>query len=81
MEQTKSEFGINDENYIKPGLGEATRVLLRRSPQCLLVRDLCDGDIEHVLILAKERSTEVLVRPSLPYRAAAIIKRVLTAGH
>ncbi len=32
-------YGIGDVNLIKPGIGEATRVLLRRVPRLLLLRE------------------------------------------
>lgn len=76
IEKTKSRFGITDENHIKPGLGEATRVLLRRSPELLMVKDLNDPDLEHAFHLAQEKKIPVEPVPDLPYRAAAIIKKL-----
>ena len=76
MEAAKKEFGVSDENLIKPGLGEATRVLLRRAPRVVMVRDPSDPDVEHVSILAKDRGVDVLTVPDLFYRAAAVIRVV-----
>ncbi|MDR2456706.1 MAG: hypothetical protein LBE49_08965 [Deltaproteobacteria bacterium] len=70
----KSRFKAFDPNLIKPGLGEATRVLLRRSPGLILVRDKGDPDLAHILHLAKERGAPLKRCPALPYRAAALIK-------
>jgi hypothetical protein len=74
MAYAKRYFKAFDPNLIKPGLGEATRVLLRRSPGLILVRGKSDPDLAHVLLLAKERGAPVKTKPSLPYRAAALIK-------
>ena len=68
--------GIDDANLIKPGIGEATRVLLRRLPRLLLVRDAGAEDVQHLLTLAAEKSVPVQVRPDLPYHAVSIIRSV-----
>ncbi|MDR2141101.1 MAG: cysteine protease StiP family protein [Deltaproteobacteria bacterium] len=74
MAKTRQEFGVVDDNLIKPGLGEATRVLLRRAPGLLLLRDPTDPDVAHALSLAAARATPIRAEPGLPYRAVAIIK-------
>ncbi|MDR1872562.1 MAG: cysteine protease StiP family protein [Deltaproteobacteria bacterium] len=76
MARAKLKYRIQDENYIKPGLGESARVLLRRAPELLIVRDRLDPDVQPVLILAQERDVPVAMEPDLPYRAAALIKRL-----
>jgi len=69
-------FRIRNVNFIKPGIGEATRVLLRRVPECLLVRDANAEDVAHLLVLASEKKIPVLVDTALPYSAAAVIKEL-----
>ena len=71
--------GIEDANLIKPGIGEATRVLLRRLPRQLLVRDPEAENVQHLLVLAHEKSVPVQVRPDLPYHAVSIIRSVQDA--
>ena len=70
---------IQDANLIKPGIGEATRVLLRRLPRQLLVRDPEAENVQHLLVLAHEKSVPVQVRPDLPYHAVSIIRSVQDA--
>lgn len=74
--RARIEHSVRDENLLKPGVAEATRVLLRRVPQVLLVRAPTDADIRHLLLLASERGVPTEVVPDLPYKAAAIIRRV-----
>jgi hypothetical protein len=69
-------FGARNVNHIKPGIGEATRVLLRRVPDCVLVRDPAAAAVAHLLILAREKNTPVIVEPNLAYSAAALIKEL-----
>lgn len=71
--------GLTDANLIKPGIGEATRVLLRRQPHCVIVRDRQQACVSHLLALAAEKSVRVEERADLPYHAAAIIKGVIDA--
>ena len=66
--------GITDVNRVKPGIGEATRTLLRRVPERLFVRDLEGGDVAHLLTLARDKGVAVVVDPKLPYQACAIIR-------
>lgn len=66
--------GVTDRNRVKPGIGEATRALLRRMPDRLFVRDPLARDVHHLLALAAARGVAVEADPGLPYHACAIIK-------
>lgn len=77
IQSIQKEFGVSDINYIKPGIGESTRVLLRRVPYLIIVRELESLDIEHLLVLSREKNVTVVEDPNLPYRALAIIKDLL----
>ena len=54
-------FGITDINLIKPGIGEATRVLLRRVPWKILVDQDAKDDaaLEHLIRLAQEKNVKI----------------------
>ena len=67
--------GIANPNYIKPGIGEATRVLLRRLPDLLILRDPGDADVAHLKRLALERGVPVETDPTLPYSAVSLIRQ------
>ena len=66
-------FGIDDPNRIKPGIGEATRVLLRRTPWRLLVRG-DSPDLEHLHQLADERSVPVEIFEGMPFAACGLVR-------
>ncbi|MES2743142.1 MAG: cysteine protease StiP family protein [Pseudomonadota bacterium] len=74
MARASRQYGIADVNLIKPGIGEATRVLLRRVPQRLIVRDEEAPDVAHLLLLASEKAVPVTIEPALPYQAVALIR-------
>lgn len=69
-------FGVPDINLVKPGLGEATRVLLRRLPWKLLVREdsLDAPETAHLRQLAAEKGVEIASYPLQNYRACGIIR-------
>lgn len=68
-------FGIEDINLVKPGIGEATRVLLRRLPWKLLVHSKSDGKrLGHLYQLAREKGVEVVEYPLANYLACGIIQ-------
>jgi hypothetical protein len=67
------EFGVSDFNRLKVGLGETVRVLLRRMPHRVLLRDTQSADGRLVERLARMRKVEVEVRPQMFFQAVAII--------
>lgn len=73
VEAIGAEYGIADLHLVKPGVGETTRVLLRRVPWQVLVRDPDDVDIAHVVALARERGVPVVTRPDLSYSCVGLI--------
>jgi hypothetical protein len=74
IEQAKHRHGISDVNLIKPGIGEATRVLLRRVPRLLLLRDPDHPAVAHLRLLAEEKKVPVEIDPALPYLAVSLIR-------
>lgn len=74
------EFRVANRHRIKPGIGESTRALLRRVPDCLLIADPAAQDLLHLALLAKQKQVPVHHVPDLPYRATAIIREVREDG-
>lgn len=70
-------FSVDDINLIKPGIGEATRVLLRRLPWKVLVHSLDDNEyLGHLYQLADEKKVEIEEYPLVNYRACGIIQKL-----
>lgn len=76
MQKTQQQYQISDANRIKPGIGESTRVLLRRVPDIILLRDKQDSAVTHLQALAAEKQVRCVYQADLPYRAVALIKDV-----
>ncbi len=77
VENIKEEFGIDDVNLIKPGIGETTRVLLRRVPWKILIStDMDDEDVAHIIQLADEKGVETNQYPLKKYKCCGLIKKV-----
>jgi len=76
MDQLAQRHGATEPRLVKPGIGEATRVLLRRLPKCLLLRDIQSAEVAHLLLLAENRGCTVEQAPWLPCAAVALIGRV-----
>lgn len=66
-------FGVGDINLVKPSIGETTRVLLRRIPRLVLLRDPSSPLTAHIRELAAEKGVEVRQYPLKRYRACGII--------
>ncbi|WP_291425960.1 cysteine protease StiP domain-containing protein [Deinococcus sp.] len=68
-----AELGVHDPSLVKPSVGEATRVFLRRQPAHLLLRDPTHPDTRHLAQLAEGAGIPTTEHPDLPYLAAALI--------
>ena len=77
VEAIRRAFGIRDINLVKPGIGEATRVLLRRLPWKVLVRSLEDSEhLGHLYQLAAEKGISLEVYSLRHYRACGLIREL-----
>ncbi|MDR1246808.1 MAG: cysteine protease StiP family protein [Clostridiales Family XIII bacterium] len=73
--QIAERFGVKNINFVKPSVGETTRVLLRRVPDIILVKPDCDPRyISHLLTLVKEKNVQVIEYSLINYNACGIIK-------
>jgi len=77
----KEKFGVYDINFIKPGIGETTRVLMRRLAERILVNHLEDPKLKHILLLAKDKGVQVEEYPDLTYACCGIVKRLYSEEH
>lgn len=76
VERIQEEFDIDNQHFIKPGVGETTRVLLRRVPWKILVNPTFSNDLTHILLLAKERNVPVEEFTDMSYSCCGIIKEL-----
>ncbi|MEV7322684.1 phosphoribosyltransferase [Streptomyces sp. NPDC093970] len=80
VERISEEYGIHDVNLVKPGVGETTRVLLRRVPWKILARAGAGADLDHVRLLAEQRGVPVEEVGELPYTCVGLIHPKYTRG-
>ncbi|MCX4822837.1 phosphoribosyltransferase domain-containing protein [Streptomyces sp. NBC_01142] len=80
VERISEEYGIHDVNLVKPGVGEATRVLLRRVPWKILAKRGAGPDLDHVRLLAEQRGVPVEEVDGLPYTCVGLIHPQYTRG-
>jgi len=76
IKEIMTEYRIKNVNHLKPGIGETTRVLLRRVPERVLIRDKKSAEVEHLLLLCQERGVPVEELSQLPYKAVGIIAKM-----
>ncbi|MFH8972440.1 phosphoribosyltransferase [Streptomyces sp. NPDC017890] len=80
VERISEEYGIHDVNLVKPGVGETTRVMLRRVPWKVLARAGAGADLDHVRLLAEQRGVPVEEVADLPYTCVGLIHPKYTRG-
>jgi ribosomal protein L7Ae-like RNA K-turn-binding protein len=82
VENLMQQHDVAHINHLKPGIGEATRVLLRRTPGLLILSAQAGDDVAHMRALAQEKNVATITVTDLaPYQAVAIIKDVRHATH
>jgi len=72
----QEKFSIASSHFVKPGVGETTRVLLRRVPWKILINPNFENDLTHLLILAKERNVPIEEYTDMSYSCCGIIKEL-----
>lgn len=78
VKKIAKEYGVKDINKIKPGIGESTRLLLRRYPDRILIsiNNINDSDLEGIKQLCKEKNVPIEYYPLKRYKVVGIIKDV-----
>lgn len=76
VELIQKKFAIDNPHFVKPGVGETTRVLLRRVPYKILINPNFSNDLTHILLLAKERNIPVEEFTEMSYSCCGIIKEL-----
>ena len=66
-------YDVNNINNIKLSVGESARVLLRRDPRVVLVKNKSDKNVEHILKLAEEKGVKVIEYKDTDYNCISII--------
>ena len=74
VENIRLAFGIDSINRVKPGIGETTRVLLRRVPWKILVKDRKDPHLKHIILLAEDKGVEVVEYQDMCYSCCGLIE-------
>lgn len=71
-------FDIKNINYIKPGIGETTRVLLRRVPWKIVIdeRYKDDRELDHIRQLSLEKKVNVEYIHMNNYKCCGLIKQL-----
>ena len=74
VEAVQAEYGIGNVHRVKPGIGETTRVLLRRLPEGIVIDPRHADRLGHVLLLARDRGVPVHERASSVYACFGLIE-------
>ncbi|MEJ2668907.1 MAG: cysteine protease StiP family protein [Gammaproteobacteria bacterium] len=76
LQWVRKHHNVSDMNRIKPGIAEATRVLLRRVPDQLLLRQYGAPETLHLERLAAEKLVPTTEVTAMPFGACSLIKDV-----
>jgi hypothetical protein len=76
VKKIQTEFDLPSTHLIKPGVGETTRVLLRRVPWKILMSEPSSPYVKHIMMLAQEKGVEVVMYKDLNYLCCGLIKSI-----
>lgn len=78
VREIAKKYQIDDINFIKPGIGETTRVLLRRVPWKVLIdkRYKESDELRHLIRLAEEKNVPTEYYSMKHYKCCGIIKKM-----
>ena len=81
VEYIMDKYHINDVNLVKPGIGESTRVLLRRVPDIVIInhQNKDDEELKPILRLAKEKSVKIVYDDLSAYKVCGVIRNMADA--
>lgn len=79
IQYVMDRFNVTKRNYVKPGVAEATRAVMRRVPDVVVVSDKSDPDLAVLLALCEQKGAKVIEvgKVIAPYRAVTVIKKVV----
>ncbi|SOD71742.1 RNA binding Pelota-like protein [Jatrophihabitans sp. GAS493] len=80
VEKISAEYGIGNLNLVKPGVGETTRVLLRRVPWRVLMRPDAAASLGHIKHLADSRGVGIDYVEDLAFSCVGLIHPQFTRG-
>jgi citrate lyase beta subunit len=80
VERISEKYGIGNVNLVKPGIGETTRIMLRRIPWRILVRRGAGSELDHIRLLAEQRGVPIEEVDSLPFSCVGLIHPRYTRG-
>ena len=75
VESMLATYKISNRNYFKPGLGETTRVLIRRNPDYIIINEHYLSSLEHILLLSNLKNIKILVQNDMPVPCVGIISK------
>ncbi|MEG0258515.1 MAG: cysteine protease StiP family protein [Lysinibacillus sp.] len=72
----QQQMGITNSNFVKPGVGETTRVLLRRVPWKILINPAHIQELEYILLLAEDKNVPIEHYPDMSYACCGLIQEM-----
>lgn len=76
IKEIQNNFKISNINFVKPGVGETTRVLLRRIPYKIIVKQHDNPDLSHIYKLAEDKNIPIELYENMSYSCCGIIKNM-----
>lgn len=76
VQNIQRDFCIDNIHFIKPGVGETTRVLLRRLPWKILINPRYMDELQHILFLAQEKHIVIEEYSNMSYACCGLIKEI-----
>lgn len=73
VSMVRDNYDVTDIHKIKLSIGEASRALLRRKTKLVLIKDMNNKDVAHIIHMAKNKGVEIKEFTDSDYECIAII--------
>lgn len=73
LDMIMKQYVLVSTNQIKPGVGESSRLFLRKKPLRLIIRNDQDASVQHLIEHARDKGVDIDVRADMPYRACTLM--------
>lgn len=74
IDEIRNTYGVEDIHKIKLSIGESSRALIRRKTKLILIKDINNKDVAHIVHMAKEKKVEIKEYKNSDYECIAIIE-------
>ena len=73
--EIQDKYDISSKSLLKPGIGETTRVLIRRNPAFVIINENYKHSLQHILFLCEIKNVKIFIENKMPFSSIGVINK------